>query len=72
MMKKYVYEVWKKDTITQGAKDTINNSLDKFIGKSKFYFTNNGQVSVNLFYSFVYGIVISLTVSLLVIKQKEE
>ncbi len=71
-MKKYVYEVWRKDTITQGAIDTVNNSLDKFISKSKFYFTNKGQVTVNLFYSFIYGIVIALTVSLLVVKQKEE
>jgi hypothetical protein len=71
-MKKYAYEVWKKDTITQGAIDTVNNSLDKFISNSKFYFTNNGQVIVNLFYSFLYGIVITLTVSLLLVKQKED
>jgi len=72
MMQKYVYETWKKDTITPGAIDTIQRGLDLNIEKyTKHQFTVSGQVQTSFMYSFFWGIVISLTVSLLSRRTKE-
>ncbi|MCH2020952.1 MAG: DUF4199 domain-containing protein [Saprospiraceae bacterium] len=73
MMEQYVYKNWnKKDTITQGAIDTVQHGLDMYIEKTKFYFTLKGQVFINGIYSLIWGVVISLTVSLMTRKVKEE
>lgn len=69
MMKEYVYEEWKKDTITSGAIDTVNQSLDKFLLSRNFFFTNKGQVMINYIYCLFYGIITALTVSMLMRKE---
>lgn len=70
MMKEYIYKTWKRDTITPGAIDTVNTSLDKYITTTKFYFTNQGQVWMYFFYSLVYSLVTSLTISMLNVRKK--
>ena len=73
MLEQYVYKNWnKKDTITQGAIDTVQNGLDMYIQKTKYYFTIKGQVLINALYSLIWGFMISLTISLMTRKVKEE
>lgn len=66
MMRKYIAETWKKDTITQGAQDTIQRGLDLNIEKyTGHLFTTKGQVQTSLMYSLFWGLLISITVVLL-------
>lgn len=73
MMRRYIAEEWKKDTITPGAIDTIQRGLDLYVkNQVGFLFTTRGQVISNFFHSFFWGIMISLTVGLLARNVKEE
>ena len=69
MMSQYVYDTWNRDTITSGAIDTVNTSLDKYLDQTKFFFTNEGQVFINYLYCLIYGLVTALTVSMLIRKE---
>ncbi|MFT5647170.1 MAG: Ca2+/Na+ antiporter [Aureispira sp.] len=73
MMRKQIAEGWNRDTITQGAIDTVQRGLDlnvkKYVGH---LFTTAGQVQSNFLYSFFWGIMITLTVALLARKVDEE
>lgn len=73
MMRKQIAEGWNRDTITQGAIDTVQQGLDlnvkKYVGH---LFTTAGQVQSNFLYTFFWGIMITLTVALLARKVEEE
>jgi hypothetical protein len=71
MMKEYVYKTWKRDTISPGAIDTVQQSLDKYIKTTQFYFSNQGQIFIYFFYSLVYGLITTLTISMLNVRKKE-
>lgn len=72
MMRKYISETWKRDTVTQGAKDTIQRGLDLNIKRyTGHLFTIQGQVQTTFMYSFFWGLMITLTVALLARKVKE-
>lgn len=72
MMRKYISETWNRDTITQGAIDTIQRGLDLNIQKyTGHLFTVKGQVQTTLMYSFFWGLMITTTVALLARKVKE-
>lgn len=72
MMRKYIAETWKRDTITEGAKDTIQRGLDLNIQKyTGHLFTVAGQMQTTFMYSFFWGLMITLTVALLARKVKE-
>lgn len=72
MMRRYIAEEWKRDTVTPGARDTIQRGLDlnikNYVGH---LFTTAGQVKSNLLYSVFWGIMISFTVALLARNIKE-
>jgi uncharacterized membrane protein YiaA len=69
MLTKYVAENWKRDTITQGAIDTVQNGLDlnikNYTGR---LFTVGGQVQTTFIYAIFWGLLTALTVVLLAIK----
>ncbi|BDS12567.1 DUF4199 domain-containing protein [Aureispira anguillae] len=72
MMRKYIAETWKRDTVTQGARDTIQRGLDLNIKNyTGHMFTTQGQVQTNFVYSFFWGVMITLTVALLARKVEE-
>lgn len=73
MMRKYISETWKQDTITQGAIDTIQRGLDLNIEKyTGHLFTFSGQVQTSFLYSFLWGLMISITVSVLARKTADD
>jgi hypothetical protein len=73
MMRRYIAEEWKKDTITPGAIDTIQRGLDMYVkNQVGFLFTTGGQILSNFLHSLFWGIMISLTVSLLARKVEGE
>lgn len=72
MMRKYIGETWKKDTITPGAIDTVQAGLDKNINNfTGHLFTITGQVQMTLMYTIFWGILTSLTVIVLARKSRE-
>ena len=72
MLRKYVHENWKKDTVTQGAMDTVNRgielNIEKYTAKN---FTTAGQIQITIFHALLWGILVSLTVSMLARNVKE-
>lgn len=64
-MRTYIYEKYKKDTMTQGAIDTVTNSINTYMGTVKHFFTRNGQVQITFGYAIAWGILTTLTVVLL-------
>lgn len=67
MLRKYVHEQWKKDTVTQGAIDTVNRGIELNIEKyTSKNFTTIGQVQITIFHALLWGFLVSLTVSMLV------
>ncbi len=73
MMQKYIHNKWGKDTITQGAIDTVNSGLDKNINQyTATMFTTKGQVSLNLLYALFWGLAVTFTVSILNRRVKDE
>ena len=72
MLRKYVHEQWKKDTVTQGAIDTVNRGIELNIKKyTAKNFTTIGQVQITVFHALLWGVLVSLTVSMLVRNVKE-
>lgn len=66
MMRKYISENWKKDTITQGAIDTINRGLDLNITKqTATLFTTKGQMIISFLYTLFWGLTTAITVAML-------
>lgn len=73
MLRKQIAETWGRDTITQGAIDTVQRGLDMNVEKyTKHLFTTAGQVQASLFYSFFWGLATAITVAMLARKVKEE
>lgn len=73
MMRRYIADEWARDTITPGARDTIQRGLDLNVkNQVGRLFTTGGQVQSNFLYSFFWGIMISLTVALLARKVEGE
>jgi hypothetical protein len=72
MMRTYIGETWKKDTITQGAIDTVNNGLDLNIQKHTGHlFTVAGQTQTAFMYTIFWGILTALTVVVMARKVQE-
>lgn len=72
MMRTYIGTTWKKDTITEGAIDTVQNALDINIREHTGHlFTVSGQVQTAFMYSIFWGLLTSLTVVMLARKSKE-
>lgn len=72
MMSQYVYDTWKKDTITQGAIDTVTNGLNKNIAEyTGHLFTTGGQVQLAFGAALFWGVLISITVTIFGQKAKE-
>jgi len=72
MMRKYIADKWHKDTITQGAIDTVNHGLDLNIkNQTAKLFTTAGQVQMSIIYTFFWGIAISFTVAMLAHQTKD-
>ncbi len=66
MMRAYIYKEWGRDTITQGAMDTVNRGLDLNISnQTATLFTTKGQVVVSLIYTFFWGLAVAITVAML-------
>jgi hypothetical protein len=66
MMRKYISETWKKDTVTQGAIDTINRGLDLNISKQTgTLFTTKGQMIISFLYTLFWGLTTAITVAML-------
>lgn len=66
MMRKYISETWKKDTVTQGAIDTINRGLDLNITKqTATLFTTKGQMIISFLYTLFWGLTTAITVAML-------
>ncbi|MGH1336622.1 MAG: DUF4199 domain-containing protein [Aureispira sp.] len=72
MMRTYIGTYWKKDTITQGAIDTVQRGLDTNIEKyTRHLFTVSGQVQTTFMYAIFWGLLTSLTVMVLARKSRE-
>lgn len=72
MMRTYIGETWKKDTITQGAIDTVNNGLDLNIqNHTGHLFTTTGQTQAAFMYTIFWGILTALTVVVMARKVRE-
>lgn len=73
MMRKHIADKWGRDTITQGAIDTVQRGLDLNVKNQVGHlFTTAGQIQSNFLYTFFWGIMISLTVALLARNVDEE
>lgn len=71
MMEAYIAETWKRDTITQGAMDTIQAGLDKNINEfTGHLFTVAGQVQSTFMYTIFWGLLTSITVIVLARKSR--
>ncbi|MFK7799893.1 MAG: DUF4199 domain-containing protein [Aureispira sp.] len=72
MMREYIGETWKKDTITQGAIDTVNNGLDLNIQNyTGHLFTVAGQTQTAFVYTIFWGLLTLFTVIVLARKVRE-
>lgn len=72
MMRNYIGEYWGRDTITQGAIDTVQRGLDLNIKNyTGHLFTTGGQVQTSLFYSFFWGLAAAASIALMARKVDE-
>lgn len=72
-MRKYIATTWKKDTITQGAQDTVNNAIDLNLkNNTGYYFTTGAQMKMFFFYTLFWGIMTALTVSIMAATPKDD
>lgn len=60
-MRTYIYETYKKDTMTQGAVDTVTRGVNLYMGKIDHFFTRGGQIQITFGYAIAWGILTTLT-----------
>ena len=71
-MRTYIYQKYQKDTMTQGAVDTVKRAVDTYMGRVDHFFTRSGQTQFTFGYALAWGILATLTVVLLARRVPED
>ena len=71
-MQKYINDHYGKDTMTQGAIDTVQRAVTIYVDKAGHFFTRGGQTQIVFGYALIWGMLTTLTVVLLARRVRED